>query len=407
MDRHIVFCILIVLVSLSFMSSVDALGVTPGRTTLDFRPELEQTVQFSVINSEARDVNVVISVQGELKNYITIEQKEFSMSASEKEHRVSYRVKLPETLKPGLRSAEIVVLQLPDSAETSEAFVGAALAVITQLHIHVSYPGKYAEIDLNVIPAEPGAEVTFIIPVVSRGELDLASVRATIDIYTKLNEKVASVVSDAISVPSKSRGEIVTRWKADVPVGAYRAVATVVADGQTLTSERQFSIGSAVLDLQSVELKNDFALGEVAEFEMLVENKWSEPISEAYAQVHILDDGGNVLADFKSPTYDIPPLTKRAMTLYWDSAGFKVGTYDSVIYLKYGAVSLPREVQFKISDNDIEVIGLGYVISERRGGRGEGSSMLVSVLVIVVAVLVLLNLLWFLLLRKRLFAKTR
>lgn len=377
------------------------LGVTPARTTLNFEPGLEQTVGFSVINSEHKEMNLVLYSQGELNQSIYLTENIIELSASEESKRLEYKLKLPQELGPGLHTAEVVILEIPANAKTSEAFIGAAVGVTTQLHVFVPYPGKYAEADLNVIDAEKGGDVKFVIPVINLGNLGLVNVKANVDIYNKMNEKIASFNSEEISLAPNEKKDIVTQWKADAEVGMYRAVATVIYDGQTTKPiERTFSIGTSTLDLQEVEVK-DFRLGEIAKFEMLVENKWSEIIRGAYAQTKVYNKEGAVMADFKSPTTDIPPFEKVVLTSYWDTGGVQQGTYDASVFLRYGEKSSQKDLQLKVSDDQIEIVGLGYVISERKSGRGDNNS-LVMILVVVIGVLVLINVVWFLVLRKRL-----
>ncbi len=397
MNKKHIFAICIVFVLL-IIGNVSALGVTPARTTLDFSPGLKKSVSFSVINSEKKEVNILVAVQGSLKDNIVLSQKAFSMSKDDESRQMSYDISLPDKMEPGLHTGEIVVLQLPEESGLSEASVGAALAVITQVYVYVPYPGKYADASFNIINANSGEDATFIIPVISRGEFDLASVRANIDVYNKLNEKVASFDTDTVSIESGKRKEIVYKWKADVPVGTYRAVATLIYDGETLNLEKEFNIGNQELDLISVNV-NDFSLGDIAKFEMLVENKWSEPLSEAYIQTQVFNDKQEIMADFKSSTYDISALTKKIMVSYWDTAGVKTGTYNAKMILKYAGKTNEKNVQMKVGDSSIEVIGLGYVISE---GSSGSSNSLVTILVIAIVVLILINLLWFFILRKRL-----
>ena len=76
--------------------------------------------------------------------------------------------------------------------------------------------------------------------------------------------------------------------------------------------------------------------------------------------------------------------------------GVKEGTYDSSVFLRYGEHSGQKDLQLKVSTNEINVIGLGYVISQdKKSGSSGSSSALVTVLVIVIALLVLVNLAWF------------
>ena len=92
-------------------------------------------------------------------------------------------------------------------------------------------------------------------------------------------------------------------------------------------------------------------------------------------------------------------LSKKALVSYWDTAGVKAGTYDALVVLKYADQSTENDLQFKVSENSLEVIGLGYVISS---GGGGGSNTLMIILIVGIGVLILINLLWFFLFRRRL-----
>jgi len=397
----LVLSFVLIIVLLAVQAS--AMGITPGRTTLKYEPGAEQTIEFKIINSEKENFQAFIVVQGELNASIALSEVSFDMSAGEVEHTVSYTFKSPPSLTPGTRSAEIVVVKLPKKSGSGATFVGAAVGVVTQLNVLVPYPGKYADIDVNVIGPDGNGQVTFLIPVVSRGNLDLVDVRASVDIYTSLNEKVDSVSTGRVSIASGQRNELVGMWDSKkFSSGAYKAIITVLYDEQAVKMEKVFGIGARTLELQQVEV-NDFSLGDIAKFELLVENKWNQPITGAFAQMQVFDNDKQVMADFNSANYDIPALSKALMVAFWDTKGVKEGTYDSSVYLKYGENSGQQDLKLKVSTNEINIIGLGYVISQdKKSGSSGSSNSLVTVLVIVIVLLVLVNLAWFLVLRKKL-----
>lgn len=394
MDKKI-FLILILIFSLY---SVSGLGVTPARKTVDYVPGLEGSVGFSVLNSESKDIDLVVYSEGELSENVFLSESSFSMSADEKDKQLGYDYKLPSGLSPGVHTADIVVLQVPKKSSGGDNYVGATLAVVTELYVQVPYPGKYAEAELNIINPGKGEEARFIIPVASRGKVGLADVYATIDIYNKLNGKVGSVASGSVSLEQGERKELVANWNASVEPGEYRAVVNVVygrEDGQTISLEKVFNVGSKELDLQSVEV-NNFQLGGIAKLEMLVENKWGEPIKEAYVETNVYDSSGAVMANFKSANYDFDAFEKKSILAYWDTQGVKEGTYGTEVFLKHSSKSTQKAFELKVSQNDIQAVGLGYVISS---GESEGGS-LVTILIIALVVLVLVNVLWFLVFRK-------
>ena len=388
-----------VILGLFLISFASSLGVSPARTTINFEPGLQKEVTFEVINSEGREMNIVLAGDGELAEHISVSSNNAKVLATESSREFSYSINLPSELEPGLHEAQIYILEAPSGGSEAGTQVLATLGVVTQLHVHVPYPGKYANAKMVIYNANQGENVKFVFPVVSAGEFDLTSVRANVDIYNKLNEKIDSFNTNSIQVPSGEKKEIVYNWKADVPIGGYRASAALIYDEGTINLEEIFSVGSKELELQEITI-NEFSLGEIVKLEMLVENKWSEPISGAYIETRILNDEGGLVSNFESASHDIDPLVKKVFNSFWDTAGVKVGTYETEISINYADKSSKKNLQFQVEENELTILGLGYVVSSRTGESN--TDTLVVILISVVIILVLVNLLWFFLLRKRL-----
>jgi len=387
---------LILLIGIVSLHYASGLGVSPARATIDFEPNLQKTVEVTIVGSGEGEKQLTVSVAGELSRYVTVSTTKVVLKESETK-QLSYDLRLPELLDPGLHIAEIIILEEPKN-ENKKEIVQATLAVKTQIHVHVPTPGKYANVDVFTTELNEKT-IRFMIPIVSVGTYDLAKVRANIDTYNLLGEKIDSFNNKTISVPSGERAELVYDWEHGQPVGNYLAKVTLIYDEETRGIEKEFRIGSKVLELQEIRVDN-FQLGGIAKFEMLVENKWSEDFTDVYVDTKIFDAQKQTLAHFKSPLETVAALSKQLFTSYWDTAGFSTGTYDTDVEIHYGQELTSKSLQFKIEENEITVIGLGYVISS--GGDANGQSSLVTILIGVVAILILVNLLWFIILRKRL-----
>src|SRR3989344_2297060 len=77
------FVISLLVINILFMESVLALGITPGRSVFDYIPGESHTIDFTVINSEARDTDFVVIVTGELNESIAVSEVSFHMTANE------------------------------------------------------------------------------------------------------------------------------------------------------------------------------------------------------------------------------------------------------------------------------------------------------------------------------------
>ena len=152
------------------------------------------------------------------------------------------------------------------------------------------------------------------------------------------------------------------------------------------------------MSLQILEvLVKDFQLGEIAKFNALIENKWSDQISDSYLNIIVYNEEGEVMADFKSPNYDLSGLSKSELVAYWDTGGVSAGTYEGKLILKYGDREIEKNIQLKISSDELEVIGItGQVIV--RGGDSDINWN--TILIIVIVVLLVLNIVWFVIIRK-------
>jgi len=339
-------------------------------------------------------MSVMFMVTGNLSEFVTLGQTYAEFSSSEDSKSFTYTVDLPEKIiAPGNHEIKIIALEMPKDIKEKGTFVGATISVATQLHVYVPYPYKYAEAEVNVIESE--GQIVFLIPVVNRGKLGIVDLRAVVDIYDGTETKIATIESNTDSLESLERKELLAKWEANVNPGRYKAIVTVRYDYELITVLKEFNVGEMFLEIQEIVIK-DFELGGIAKFDALVENKWSSNLKDVYLNIIVYNHEGEIMADFKSPDYDIPSLSKKEITAYWDTAGVEKGTYDEKIILKYGEKSTEKNTQMKITENEIEIIGLtGRVIVQ-----GKGTFNLNNILIILVVFLILVNIVWFAVVKK-------
>jgi hypothetical protein len=394
------FCLKIILMSLFLIllitPGIFSLGITPGRTTLDYESGLEKEIPFSVLNNEHKNMQVMFMVQGELNSSVTLYNNMVEFMPSEESKSFTYKIKLSDKIakEPGLHTAEIVALEIP-KADSGGTFVGATVAVVSQLYIYVACPGKCIETDLNVLDAEQNSTATFIVPIINRGELGIGEARAIIDIYTALNEKVGTVETDYSSIDSGMRTELVGKWEVNVNSGNYLAKVTVFYDGESKSFEKQFAVGSEILTIESI-LVNNFRLGEIAKLQILVENKYNQELKSVFANLFVYNPGGQVMADIKSAAEDIPSLSKKELIAYWDTVGVEEGEYNGKLMVNYGQKSADKNLVLKVSEDSLDIFGVGYAIRP----SGGGGTSITTILLILVILLLIVNLAWFVFFRR-------
>ncbi|MBM3234298.1 hypothetical protein FJZ19_04365 [Candidatus Pacearchaeota archaeon] len=393
---NLLFIFIIFILSILFIAFIpraSAIGIIPGRTTIDFAPGLEKDVGFSVINNEQKEMQVSLKVQGELAEYITLKETSVKFLSSEDEKKFSYKMKLPEKLEPGLHTAEIVALEIPKSAEEG-TFIGATVAVVSQLYVYVPCPGKCIEADLNVLDADQNMTARFIVPVINRGKTKIDEAKAEIDIYSGA-DKIASIETDKLPIEPGARTELTSTWFANVTRGSYLAKVRVYYDKETKTFEKEFMVGTSILDIERVWV-SDFKLGGIAKFRILVENKWNQELKQVFANLLIYDKLNEIMSDLKSASEDIPSLTTKELVVYWETAGINVGEYRGKLIIKYGKKSTDRELILRVREDSLDVFGTGYAVSSEAGGLS-----IKTIAWIVIILLVLTNVAWFVFFKRK------
>jgi len=393
------------LAAISMSADAYAIGVTPGRKTVDFSPGLRQSVSFTILNNEHKAFNALVYLEGDLKDYVSLDKTLVSFEESDNSKQLSYSVSLPSDIgEPGDHWAKIVVMELPPGMDDIDegSVIVATTAVIHQLKVKVPYPGKFSTAELKVSDVQPGKPVSFFVTLTNIGEQDIQQAWATIDIMGATNERIATVETDRVGVKSKDRGELSATWNADVSPGTYHAVATVHYDDKVTRAERNFGVGNMLIDVLGISVK-DFRLGGIAKFNIDVESKWSESISGVYAEMEVIRPDGDVVTSFKSASVDIGPMGRQTLYAYWDTEGIEKGDYDINLRLHYAGRSTEKKVDTYVGFDSIETslkTGItGQAISSPGGGAGIGD--LTMYIVLLVAVLIGINGFWFLKMRGR------
>ena len=90
MNNKLLIWAIVLLISINL---VNAIGISPGRTTIDFKPNLEQEVEFKVFNNEHKDMNVIFYVEGELNNTVYLTDSISKFAATDDVKLFKYKVK--------------------------------------------------------------------------------------------------------------------------------------------------------------------------------------------------------------------------------------------------------------------------------------------------------------------------
>jgi len=396
------FGLFLIFVIILFTQNVSALGVTPARKIVDFEPGALYEVEFSIVNNEHKEMDVAVFVEGELADRIKLDKNYLKFNANEELKSIKYTFSLPNEMLPGTRETKILIKELPPSMAHEGAIVTASVSLTYQLQVQVPYPGKYATIELKTVQTGKTDHVSFLMPVNNFGTQDIVSVKGIIDIYGPTNEKITTINTVGGSVKSQERIDLTATWIGEINPGKYFAKGVAIYDGETTTEvEKVFNVGEIDIIILEIRVNEDFRLGDIAKFNILLENKWAEELKEVYAEMVVYTLDNKEVIRFRSATEPIAALGKQELIAYWDTAGIKEGEYKTTLILHYDGNTKEEELKTTVSLNDIKFSAYG--VTGQVAYSGESSSVFKreSTWFMVVLILVGINVFWFVYFKKR------
>jgi flagellar hook assembly protein FlgD len=380
-----------ILVMLIMPIYVNALGVSPAKTMIDFEPGLRESFNFAVYNTGEDVKNVQLDVRGELAEYVTLDVDRFSFSNGEEMRKIGYSVELPLVLrKTGENKAEIAITEEKSFQDASGSMINVRLEVVTELVVNVPINGKGIEAGIYFVNDKPDQPIEIYLPVKNIGSIDLNSVKADIQILEG-NNILERLESEKISLRSSEKKEVSLKWKPSLKSGSYNAKALVNYDGDVYEVTGKVDVGNIFVEVLEVNADN-FKLGEVVKLDVLVENKWNLDMEGVHSELTFVDNNGKVVSNIKSSSVNVPALSQSNLNIYWDTKGLEEGNYDASIVLRYAG----RQSETKLN-TELRKKGIGLKIEKTTNTDillGEKSYDKANSFVLILIVIVLLNILW-------------
>jgi hypothetical protein len=401
--------ILLALLAIAAIPFADALGVGPSRQQISFSPGAEIEAELYIINDKNEDFRAAVYAQGDLSNYITIEQPLVEVSAKDYMTPVKYRLKMPNTPPtPGPHKIELVVRQFPKGSDAEEGtMITANLALISQIILKVPYPGKYAEGKLFISGTQdPTNPATFVVMLYNFGSEEITDAHARFEIQGPLLGKIAEFNTQSAGIKSKEEAKLEAQWQPSVNKGTYKAVVTVYYDDRQMTLSQNFDIGNFVIDISDIRVEK-FTLGDVAKFDIYLANNWNTQMAGVYVEMTVEDSTGKKMTEFKTAAIDIEPSQAGKLEAYWYTQNVMPGTYKVKLLVHYAEKVAQKEYDFVVDTNSITRIGAvgKAVVTEAEKKEITTQGLLIVLIMVVIVLLLIMNLVWFYFLARKIKGK--
>ncbi|GEM_PF-3051562 len=329
---------------------VSAIGISPSRLELPFEANTHKEFTITLLNSGTKPLNASLELRGDIADYFTVE-KGFFVIPPEQSKTYFVTVDFPERIKrPGNHILSFDAVQAPIQIPGApRKGIAATVTVHSELVVFVPYPGKYAEVSLDMLDVNEGEESLATVTLVNYGLDVIRSAEAVLevsdpsgDILTTLRSAPASILSQqeySFEIPIAT-----TEYPAGIfPVSAFATYDSLVTD----PVEGMLRIGSL-----SVNITNHTSVvftNTVSAYELYVQNLWNNKIEQLYGEIQLFRGSIPVGSLLKTPSIQISPWETVLLSTFLDATALEPGMYEAKVKLYFHEqtyeATLPLTVQ--------------------------------------------------------------
>jgi hypothetical protein len=224
--------IIILGLALALLPGVLGLAIAPAQHQVYYGDETFES-RIRVINNHQEDVDVTVSVGGELAPYVNLETEQFSLSAEDTGWNLGFTLDMPPILEPGTHEARIRL----HVAQDTTGMVGVVTVLESVVYLHVPIPGTHAEAEMISVPQQSG-DVVFSFPISNVGSTDIREAAVSVEVLEG-EDVVGELHSLPVAIRSNDQKVVHLTW---IPVddGEFIAVAKVEYDDKEISLTERF-----------------------------------------------------------------------------------------------------------------------------------------------------------------------
>lgn len=303
----------------TFFDLVSGLGLSPAIVEFDFAPGGVHEITFSV-HSENPQQEVEVFLGGDFAKYAALSTERLVGSGNFK-----VLIKLPDSIElPGRHDLGVGVREIPGEQE----FIGTKVEVIGQIRINVPYPGRYAEIDLNVKDGNVNEQIPIEVYVANKGKEEF-NVNVNVNFLNDGKNIFNIPFKPVFLKPNEDRYFRKFLDTTGFRPGNYIAEA-VVNYGEEARTSRTFRIGSLFVNITN--FTQALPKEGIKRFSVDIESMWNNNVDEVYADVNISNSTKSL--GFRTPSVNLDSWEKKTLVGFVDTLDLE-GNYKTDIILYY------------------------------------------------------------------------
>lgn len=350
--KTIIWIITIILL----ITNVLAIGVGPVKTIIEFTPNLETQYSIDIYNTDNKNFEAILTLEGELKEYIEINSNTIIFTEEERSKKAFFNVSFPRDIPPGTYTGKLRILE---SNSQSEGTITASLSVVHNIILEVPKHGKYLKATIE----QTNKNINVNIENIGLNEIKALKVINTFssskDNFSYTNERANFLPDEVFNYNINLNDK----------TGSYTLETKFEYDELTKKKTQRIKLGEIELQITNLET-NNFKLGEIGSFITSINSNWNEKI-KIRAEIDVMKDD-ELIETIKGPDELIDKTLNT--TLFWDTTNYQQDNYNLIIK------TIHEEEVINTREYDIELSREGTILKEK-------SNYLAYILIIIIFIL--------------------
>ncbi len=318
------------------LSSVLALGIRPAKTSIVFEEGRDYVQQFWVVNNEAREFSVKISVGGEMEQYVTLHTPELTFRSDDGAKAIDFEVHLPEFVPPGESKAVITVEE--DLASVAQNVISSKIVLKHDILIQGPYPDKYVVAKLNF--HESGNDIRLVSELKNLGTKDIGAIQTIFYVNDK-NQKVQELATEQTSLSSKENKLLDAHLdRSLLELGEFEVSALTMYDGQKVEVVKKLIVGEPDVDI--TYFNEYFIAYAINQYSLELLNKWNQRLENVFVDVEVKKEGQKI-DQFRTRSVDLDAEMTKRINDYLDATDKGPGKYSFEMMVNFW--NLVRDTQ--------------------------------------------------------------
>lgn len=302
------------------ISLVTALGIRPAKTSIVFEEGRDYTQQFWVVNNEAREFSVKISVGGEMAQYVTLHTPELTFRGDDGAKAVDFEVHLPEFVPPGESKSTLIVEE--DLASASPQTISSKIVLKHDILIQGPYPDKYVVAKLNF--HESGKDIRLVSEVENLGKKDIGNIQTVFYVNDK-NQQAQVLETPQTSLSSKENKLLEAHLdRSLLELGEFQVSALTTYDDQKVEVVKKLIVGEP--EVEVTYFNKYFIAYAVNQYSLELLNKWNQRLENVFVEVEVKKEGQKI-DQFRTKSVDLEAEMTKRINDYLDATDKGPGKY--------------------------------------------------------------------------------